>query len=103
MDVLFNCFVIGLISGIPVWILMQYLRPRIRFVGLPAFGGGLEAIRIDPVVLDGRFVASVAYALDVAPNAAPTSAAAAAAAADDAPEIETPSAVDAPGALQAVP
>jgi hypothetical protein len=71
MDVLFNCFLIGLIGGVPVWILMQYLRPRIRFLGLPTFGGGLEAIHIQPVVLDGRFVASVAYALDVAPGAAP--------------------------------
>lgn len=76
MDVLFNCFVIGLVIGIPVWILMQYLRPRIRFLGLPSFGGGLKAIHIEPVVLDGRFVASVAYALDVAPTAAPAAEAA---------------------------
>jgi hypothetical protein len=36
---------------------------------LPSFGGGLEAIHIEPVVLDGRFVAGVAYALDVAQTA----------------------------------
>ncbi|MDB5991594.1 MAG: hypothetical protein JWQ10_2997 [Herbaspirillum sp.] len=101
MDVLFNCFVIGLVSGIPVWILMQYLRPRIRFLGLPSFGGGLEAIHIDPVVLDGRFVASVAYALDVAPTTPTT--APAAAATTDAPEIETPQAADAAGALALQP
>ena len=96
MDVLFNCFVIGLISGLPVWILMQYLRPRINFRGLSTFGGGLDPIHLDPVVLDGRFVASVAYALDVASTAAPAA---------DAPaiDIETPPAAEAAGALQSAP
>ncbi|HWZ48045.1 MAG TPA: hypothetical protein VNX00_07490 [Herbaspirillum sp.] len=89
MDVLFNCFVIGLAIGVPVWILMQYLRPRFRFLGLPAFGGGLQAIHIEPVVLDGRFVASVAYALDVAPTVVSTIAPAAVAAEID---LETPQA-----------
>jgi hypothetical protein len=60
MDVLFKCFVTGLIAGIPVWILMQYARPRVGFAGLPVFGGsGPGAADIQPVVLNGRFVANV--------------------------------------------
>lgn len=61
MDVLFKCFVTGLIAGIPIWILMQYVRPRVGFVGLPVFGGsGPSATTMRPVVLNGHFVAGVA-------------------------------------------
>jgi hypothetical protein len=66
MDVLFECFIVGLIVGLPVWVLMQYLRPRFRFAGLPAFGSSLQQIHIEPVVLRGRFVASAVHM----PNAA---------------------------------
>jgi hypothetical protein len=60
MDVLFKCFVTGLIAGIPIWILMQYFRPRVGFIGLPVFGGpGQVATDIQPVVLNGRFVANI--------------------------------------------
>jgi len=61
MDVLFKCFVAGLIAGIPIWVLIQFVRPRVAFVGLPVFGGtGPSATRIRPVVLNGRFVTTVA-------------------------------------------
>jgi len=60
MDVLFKCFLVGLIAGIPIWILLQYVRPRVGFIGLPAFGsGGSTAADIQPVVLHGRFVAHI--------------------------------------------
>jgi hypothetical protein len=61
MDVLFKCFVVGLIAGVPIWILIQFLRPRVAFVGLPVFGGtGPTTTQMRPVVLNGRFVTSVA-------------------------------------------
>jgi len=58
MDVLFECFVTGLIAGVPIWIVMQYVRPHVAFIGLPIFSGnGPVATNIQPVVLHGRFVA----------------------------------------------
>lgn len=60
MDVLFQCFMTGLIAGIPIWIIMQYARPRMGFIGLPVFSGsGHGTTDIKPVVLNGRFVTNV--------------------------------------------
>ena len=60
MDVLFKCFLAGLIAGIPIWILLQYVRPRVGFIGLPTFGSNSSStIDIQPVVLHGRFVAHI--------------------------------------------
>ena len=60
MDVLFNCFMTGLIAGIPIWIIMQYARPRVGFIGLQVFSGnGHDTTDIKPVVLNGRFVTNI--------------------------------------------
>ncbi len=61
MDILFKCFVVGLVAGVPIWILIQFARPHVALVGLPVFGGtGPSATQISPVVLNGRFVTRVA-------------------------------------------
>jgi len=61
MDILFDCFVVGLIAGVPIWILWQFARPRVGFIGLPVFSGnGPTHTKVIPVVLHGRFVAEIA-------------------------------------------
>jgi hypothetical protein len=61
MDVLFKCFVVGLVAGIPIWILIQIIRPRVAISGLPVFSGsGPSTTRLRPIALHGRFVTNVA-------------------------------------------
>lgn len=58
MSLLLYFFVIGLIAGIPVWVIWQFFRPR--FTGLSiSHRRDIVSMEIRPVVLNGHFVADV--------------------------------------------
>ncbi len=59
MNLLVYFFLIGLAAGVPVWILLQYFRPRLS--GLPLLRRkDVVAVELNPVVLNGRYVIDVA-------------------------------------------
>ncbi|TCT07472.1 hypothetical protein [Paralcaligenes ureilyticus] len=59
MNVLVYFFLVGLAAGVPVWILWQYLRPRVS--GLPLLRRkDVVAVDLNPVVLNGRYVTDIA-------------------------------------------
>jgi hypothetical protein len=58
MRLLIHFFLIGLIAGIPVWVIWQYFRPRFSSLSLLR-RKDIVALEISPVVLNGRFVADV--------------------------------------------
>ncbi len=59
MNVLVYFFVVGLVAGFPVWVLMQYFRPRLS--GLPLLRRkDVVTVELKPVVLNGRYVPDIA-------------------------------------------
>ncbi len=59
MNLLLYFFLVGLAAGVPVWILLQYFRPRLS--GLPLLRRkDVIELELSPVVLNGRDVTDIA-------------------------------------------